>query len=241
MSIPYQGDSDRPDVPGITGKNSAGGIGVRGESTGGVAGFFDGDVAVTRNITVQDILLEGAQPNGQGLVAQLQNLVPVGCIVAFAGNQIASQTWKLCNGKSVSKGEFPELFAAINTTWGGDGNPNFNLPDLQGRFPLGAGSGGVWKDANDPSLTFPLSARKLGEASGEEKHKLTIPEMPSHAHPVYALHAGHQPQPHKGGAAPAQSDPYYDIPLQETSVTGGDNQHSVMPPFLVINYIIKVR
>src|SRR5271165_6956152 len=57
MSLPYEGDSSDPNVAGIIGKNTAGGIGVKG--TGGPAGFFEGDVAVTRNITAQDIVLAG--------------------------------------------------------------------------------------------------------------------------------------------------------------------------------------
>src|SRR5271165_3353093 len=57
MSLPYEGDSSDPNVAGIIGKNTAGGIGVKG--TGGPAGFFEGDVAVTGNITAQDIILAG--------------------------------------------------------------------------------------------------------------------------------------------------------------------------------------
>jgi microcystin-dependent protein len=158
MSLPYEGDSANQNVPGISGKNSAGGIGVSGQSTGGVAGFFDGEVAVTRNITAQDILLAGAQPPVQGLVAQLQALtkriqdlesqvLPVGCIVAFAGSFTGLREWRLCDGKSVSKDAFPELFDAIGTNWGGDGNPNFNLPDLRGLFLRGVdGGSGIDKD-----------------------------------------------------------------------------------------------
>ena len=67
MSLPYEGDSADQNVPGISGKNSAGGIGVSGQSTGGVAGFFDGEVAVTRNITAQDILLAGTPTARAGI------------------------------------------------------------------------------------------------------------------------------------------------------------------------------
>src|SRR5271166_3123829 len=59
MSLPYEGDSSDQNVPGITGINTAGGTAVLGQSTGGVAGSFLGDVAVTGNITAQDIVLAG--------------------------------------------------------------------------------------------------------------------------------------------------------------------------------------
>jgi microcystin-dependent protein len=174
---PKEGLSTNPHQPGIIGNNSAGGIGlkgqstggigVRGESTGGVAGFFDGDVTVTRNITVQDILLAGTQLDGQGLVAQLQALakriqdlesqvLPIGCIVAFAGPSTnIPKGWALCDGSALSSADmtYAGLYAMIGTCWGngssgglgavfsavaaGPNKTDFNLPDLRGLFLRG--------------------------------------------------------------------------------------------------------
>ncbi|HON79448.1 MAG TPA: tail fiber protein [Spirochaetota bacterium] len=63
-------------------------------------------------------------------------IAPPGAVVAFAGNN-PPDGWLLCDGGLVSKYDYPELYEAIGTAWGGDGNPNFHLPDMQGRFIRG--------------------------------------------------------------------------------------------------------
>jgi microcystin-dependent protein len=98
----------------------------------------------------------------------------VGCIVAFAGDSAGLAGWELCQGQSVSKGDFLDLFAVLGTTWGGDGNPHFNLPDLRGRFALCGGSGGSWSDLNAPTSVHPLSTRKPGEAGARRSIGLLL-------------------------------------------------------------------
>lgn len=64
--------------------------------------------------------------------------VPAGCVMAFAGGGTAPSGWFVCDGHEVSRGEHPELFAAIGVTYGdGDGSTTFNLPDFRGRFLRG--------------------------------------------------------------------------------------------------------
>jgi Phage Tail Collar Domain len=133
----------------------SGGIGVLGKSQGGKAGSFEGDVEVTGQISAKDFLPGDAQPGAPGLAKQVADLssalkaltermqsfdlqlLPIGAVVAFAGDVHSLANWMLCNGDPVSKDAFPELFGAIGTNWGGDGNPNFYLPDLRGLFLRG--------------------------------------------------------------------------------------------------------
>lgn len=66
--------------------------------------------------------------------------LPVGTIIAFGGKENLPPTgWAICNGEPVSKNDllYKALYDVIKTTWGGDGNPNFNLPDLHGMFLRG--------------------------------------------------------------------------------------------------------
>jgi microcystin-dependent protein len=133
----------------------------------------------------------------------------------------------LCDGAAVSRSAYAALFAAIGTAYGvGDGSTTFNLPDLRGRFPLGAGSG--------PSLT----ARSRGQKDGVESVALTINQSPPHSHQV----RGSSGQGSANGGIWLNSstiaDQYYSGPPYINSA-GGGQPHENMPPFTVINYLIK--
>lgn len=79
--------------------------------------------------------------------------------------------WLLCDGSAVSRTTYATLYAAIGDTWGaGDGSTTFNLPDLRGRAPIGAGTGSG------------LTARTLGGKVGAETHTLTAAQVPTHTH-----------------------------------------------------------
>lgn len=99
-----------------------------------------------------------------------------------------------CDGSAVSRSVYAALFGAIGTTYGvGDGSTTFNLPDLQGRVPMGAGAG--------PGLTV----RSAGQEVGTESHVLTTAEIPAHTHPV--TDPGHAHPPQYGGSGYAFNDP----------------------------------
>ncbi len=103
----------------------------------------------------------------KALRALLASLVPAGSIVEFAGAATPAG-YLLCNGSAVSRATYAGLWNAIGTTWGaGDGSTTFNLPDLRGRAPIGAGTGAG------------LTARALAAKAGEETHVLTTGEVPS--------------------------------------------------------------
>src|SRR5947208_2070974 len=86
------------------------------------------------------------------------------------GGKVLPTGWAFCQGQALPISENPSLFALIGTTYGGDGEETFNLPDLQGRVPvsMGAGSDGV--------------NRPIGQVLGSELVLLTESEIPAHAH-----------------------------------------------------------
>jgi hypothetical protein len=102
----------------------------------------------------------------KALILRETRLCPPGTVESFAGS-VAPNGWLLCNGQIVSRTTYISLFTAIGTIYGaGDGVTTFNLPDMRGRVSVAAGAG--------PGLTN----RVLGVTDGEEKHTLTINEMP---------------------------------------------------------------
>ena len=97
----------------------------------------------------------------------------VGEIRMFAGN-FAPVGWTLCNGQLLSIADNDVLFQLIGTTYGGDGQNTFGVPDFRGRVPMHFGSG--------PGL----STRQIGEMAGVETVTLTSNQVPSHTHGVQA-------------------------------------------------------
>lgn len=176
--------------------------------------------------------------------------LPPGLVMPFAGVTIPAG-WLLCDGSRVSRTQFAQLYSALQEKWGaGDGSSTFNLPDLQGRAVVGAGSG-----AN-------LTPRTLGQSFGNETHVLSIAEMPSHGHDIDEkphTHGGTWAQDHGltggltygvYGAGPINSIgsaagylTQATIPPASTGIivlpNGGNQPHPTMPPSSVMNYIIK--
>lgn len=156
--------------------------------------------------------------------------LPIGAITQFSGS-IAPTNWLFCNGQAISRTEYSELFATIGTTYGeGDGSTTFNLPDFIGRVPVGL-------DAEDPDFDA------LGDFGGEKTHTLTIDEMPSHAHEQLAVS-----NPNSGGSGirgtyngqEGTGMSRYSTNAQ-TGTRGGNQPHNIMQPYLVTNFIIKVK
>src|SRR6266545_636382 len=93
----------------------------------------------------------------------------IGEIRMFGGN-FAPLGWAFCNGQLLAISQYDALFALIGTTYGGDGQTTFALPNLQGRIPIHMGTGGG------------LSPRTIGESSGTETVTLTVDQLPMHDH-----------------------------------------------------------
>lgn len=159
--------------------------------------------------------------------------VPPGTVTAFAG-KTAPNGWLLCDGQSYSISTYRDLYNAIGTTYGGYGQ-SFQVPDLRGRFPVGKDTG-----------TFAT----LGDKGGEEKHTLTIQEMPSHQHPmnetVYMdaqVRGGNQLyfNDSASGSRWLSTKRHDNLNFNDiaSGATGGGQAHNNLPPYISLNYIIK--
>jgi microcystin-dependent protein len=154
----------------------------------------------------------------------------VGEIRIFAGN-FAPQGWAFCDGSLVPISENDTLFNLIGTTYGGDGQETFALPNLSSRVP-------VHRSAQLPQ----------GQMGGVEEVTLTIPQMPNHNHPFFATTSlGNQPTPGNNTTAQSGTIQWYtednaNAPLapQALTPTGGNQPHDNMHPFLAMTYIISL-
>jgi microcystin-dependent protein len=163
----------------------------------------------------------------------------IGEIRIFAGN-FAIQGWAFCNGQILSISQNTALYSILGTNYGGNGTTNFGLPNLQDRAPIdwGQGSG--------------LSPYVLGETGGITMVKLTTQQIPSHVHVARCNggdQTGTQNQPTNGDWASPSADRglnTYDpnpgtSPLMNPlalALTGGNQPHDNMPPYLVLNFLI---
>jgi len=146
---------------------------------------------------------------------------------------IVPKGWANCNGQLLPINQNQALFALLGTTYGGNGQTTFALPNLQGRVPIHFGSG-----------------HDLGERAGEEAHTLTIAELPTHAHVLNAssslANAAIPSQPPGNILAQAAQQAYVPpgplVALSPTSVTsvGGSQPHLNMQPFLTLNFRIAL-
>lgn len=161
----------------------------------------------------------------------------IGEIRIFAGN-FAPAGWAFCNGQSLPISENDALFTLIGTTYGGDGETTFNLPDLQGRLPLHQG-------ANSSGSTY-----ILGETGGAESVTLTTQQIPSHSHALTGSSTNATttgPTNTVPGTLPEATTLSYgtDAPattLNQQSVTpvGGSQPHENTQPFLCVSFIISL-
>jgi len=159
----------------------------------------------------------------------------VGEIRMFGGN-FAPAGWAFCQGQQMPISENDVLFQLIGTTYGGDGEETFNLPNLQGRLPMHMGTG-------SSGTTY-----QMGEAAGVEQVTLTTQQMPIHTHAALGA-AVTGDQTSADGALPANSvtiTPYLntapDSPFNANAVSpiGGSQPHDNMQPYLCVNFIISL-
>ena len=159
----------------------------------------------------------------------------LGEIRIFAGN-FAPVGWALCNGQLLPIAGNDALFTLLGTTYGGDGQDTFALPDLRGRFAVHQGQG------------LGLSNYTIGEVLGTETVTLTVQQLPAHSHTANAGSGGNVLTPggnlwatDAGGNTAAYSDSSNArMAATAIGVTGGSQPHDNIQPFLVINFIINV-
>lgn len=152
----------------------------------------------------------------------------VGEIRMFAGN-FAPAGWMLCQGQLLPISEYEVLFNLIGTTYGGDGQSTFALPDLRGRLPIHMGSGFT-----------------LAQIGGAERVTLTTNEMPAHPHAVAAT-TNPNTASLPGGNFLASGPDIYDQNKPGTSTmapaigpAGGSQPHDNFQPYLCVNFILSL-
>jgi microcystin-dependent protein len=154
----------------------------------------------------------------------------VGEIRMFAGN-FAPAGWMFCEGQLMPISENETLFNLIGTTYGGDGQSTFALPDMRGRIPIHMGNG------------FTLAA-----TGGVETVTLTVPQIPAHSHPFLgSTDTANSPNP--GNSVVARSlqekifigaNPAVAMATQFLGSTGGSQPHNNFQPYLCVDFIISL-
>lgn len=148
----------------------------------------------------------------------------------FAGN-FAPAGWMFCDGQLLPISENETLFQLIGTTYGGDGESTFALPNLQSRIPIHQGNGFI-----------------LAETGGVEEVTLTTQQIPIHTHPMLASgDPGNQVNIQGAMICNSQGALYYiedppSVNLNPNVIgpTGGSQPHTNFQPYLCINYIISL-
>ena len=155
----------------------------------------------------------------------------------FAGN-FAPRNWAFCAGQTMAIASNTALFSLLGTTYGGNGQTTFALPDLRGRVPVGTGQG--------PGLSY----ISLGEVAGAATHTLTSTEMPAHTHTATAPGAAASttatpgttvaPGPAALGAGVSNNfgAATGNVAPRTIGTAGGSQPHNNMQPYLGMNYII---
>ncbi len=163
----------------------------------------------------------------------------VGEIRMFGGN-FAPAGWAFCDGQLLPISENDTLFTLIGTTYGGDGQETFALPDLQGRVPIHQGQG--------PGIT---NNYVIGEKAGVESVTINTNTMPAHNHPMIATNSAAQLSPANAAmATPTGSQgglrtysaavPNTTLHPQSISAAGGSQPHENIMPSLAVSFIISL-
>jgi microcystin-dependent protein len=154
----------------------------------------------------------------------------VGEIRMFAGN-FAPAGWMFCEGQLLPISENETLFQLIGTTYGGDGQSTFALPDLRGRIPIHQGNGFV-----------------LAETGGAEEITLTVNQIPSHSHPALVSNVpAQQSSPSNlllanvtGTDIYGGDTPFVSLSPQVIPPVGGSQPHTNFQPYLCVDFIISL-
>ena len=160
----------------------------------------------------------------------------IGTIMLFGGN-FAPLGWAQCNGQLLPISQYDALFSLIGTTYGGDGQSTFALPDLRSRVPIHQGQGAG------------LSNYSLGENGGLEAVTLLSNQLPAHSHPAMGNSgAGTSTDPTGGVWASGPTSTYIagasaNTNMNPTSISGsgGGQPHDNMLPFLTLNFCIALE
>src|ERR687886_527278 len=136
--------------------------------------------------------------------------------IKIIGFNFPPKGWAFCNGQLLPINQNQALFALLGTTYGGNGQTNFALPNLRGQVPIHMGNG-----------------HTLGERAGSTSVTVNIQQLPTHIHPLNASTSVNN----------AYTPPASLTSMEPTSVTsvGGNQPHNNMMPYLVLNFIIALQ
>jgi len=147
-------------------------------------------------------------------------------IVSF---NFAPKGWALCNGQFLPINQNQALFSLLGTTFGGNGQTTFALPDFRGRMPIHVGGG-----------------HSLGERGGETAQTLTLNELPQHTHVPRATSSVGGATGPTGNAFAASHGSYAasataSMHASAIAAVGGSQPHENMPPYLTLNFVIALQ
>jgi microcystin-dependent protein len=157
------------------------------------------------------------------------------CEIKIFSFNFAPKGWAMCNGQLLPINQNQPLFALLGTTYGGNGQTTFALPNLQGRTAMHMGQGHV-----------------MGERAGEESHTVTSSELPAHIHPATAdVASGHATTSNPNNTYPTNTAPTQmyshgsanmtTMYPQMVSNVGGSQPHENRQPFLALNFCIALQ
>lgn len=156
--------------------------------------------------------------------------------IRMAGFNFAPRGWAFCNGQLLSIAQNTALFSLLGTTFGGNGQTTFALPNLQGRVPMHWGNG--------PGLT----PRVIGEQSGVESVTLITAQMPIHNHTINGTTDDGTAKSPSGNAPSGTASPVYantnvatPMSPQMCGPAGGNQPHENMQPYLAVTFIIALE
>ena len=157
--------------------------------------------------------------------------------IRMFGGSFAPVGWAMCQGQLMPVSQNETLFNLIGTTYGGDGQKTFGIPDLRGRAPMHAGQG--------PGIT---QNYQLGEMAGAETVTVTVNQIPIHNHAMLA--SGDSATAITGAngivANAVQLTMYFAAPAdsglnsQAVQPVGGSQPHENMQPYLVVTFILSL-
>jgi microcystin-dependent protein len=158
--------------------------------------------------------------------------------IRAVGFNFAPVGWALCDGQTLAISQNTALFSLLGTFYGGNGTSTFALPNLQGSAPMNQGQGAG------------LSLRSIGETGGETAVTLLTAEIPSHTHTAQNAAESNSGVPGPtvifGGGGRGKEPAYAPastaalMSAQAVGLTGGNQPHNNMPPYLVVNFIIAL-
>lgn len=198
------------------------------------------DVLRQTRAALKDVMLRIHTPTGElddtklnAVIAGIGGFVPTGGIIMWSTATVPTGYLE-CNGQAVSRLTYAPLFAKISIIYGaGDGSTTFNVPDMRGRKPIGAGVGPAsYLGDTNPILTN----RNVATAGGRETHALVTAELPVHDH-TYNLR--NTATDNKNGGGDTIVTPG-GLSATSTSSVGNGDAHPNMDPWLCLKFIIRI-